>query len=54
MDRRNFLKSGAALPTAVAVSTLPRLAFADAASGWRVFEVTTSVEILKPQGTTRV
>lgn len=54
MDRRHFLKSGAALPTAIAVSTLPRLAFADTASGWRVFEVTTSVEVLKPQGTTRV
>lgn len=54
MDRRSFLKTGAALPSAVAVSALPRFALADAGAKWRVFEVATSVEILKPQGATRV
>ena len=54
MDRRTFLKTGAALPTAVAASGLPRFAFADVPAKWRVFEVTTSVEVLKPQGVTRV
>lgn len=56
MDRRNFLKTGAALPTAVAISGLPRLAFANVAGGdnWRVFEATTQVEILKQAGSTRV
>jgi hypothetical protein len=39
MNRRTFLKTGAALPTAVAVSGLPRFAFADAKGGsaWRMF-----------------
>jgi transglutaminase-like putative cysteine protease len=56
MDRRTFLKTGAALPTAAAVVGLPRLAVANTASGgnWRVFEVNTQVEVLKPAGTTRV
>jgi len=56
MDRRKFLKSGAALPTAVAISGLPRFSFANIAGGdkWRVFEVTTQAEILKPAGMTRV
>lgn len=56
MDRRNFLIGGAALPTAVAMSGLPRVVFANTAMGnsWHVFEVTTQVEILKPGGVTRV
>jgi len=39
-----------------AMSTLPQLSRADtgAAGKWRVFEVTTQVEILKPTGVTRV
>jgi transglutaminase-like putative cysteine protease len=49
-----FLKTGAALPTAVAITGLPRFAFADAPAGWRTFEVTTSVQVLKPHGVTRV
>jgi transglutaminase-like putative cysteine protease len=55
MDRRTFLKTGAAVPAA-ALSGVPRFAFADAAGGgqWRVFEVTTQAEILKPSGVTRV
>src|SRR5262247_676906 len=38
------------------MSTLPRLtqAHTDGAGKWRVFEVTTQVEILKPVGVTRV
>jgi transglutaminase-like putative cysteine protease len=56
MNRRTFLKTGAALPTAVAVSGLPRFAFADAKGGsaWRMFEVTSQVEVLQPAGATRV
>ncbi|MGQ0750860.1 MAG: transglutaminase-like domain-containing protein [Betaproteobacteria bacterium] len=54
MDRRTFLKNGAALPTAVAITGLPRLAFASGAENWRIFEVTTSVEVLKPGGGTRI
>jgi len=56
MDRRMFLKSGAALPTAAAISGLPQFAFANVAGNdkWRVFEITTQAEILKPAGTTRV
>jgi transglutaminase-like putative cysteine protease len=50
MERRVFLKSSAAM---AAVSALPwreALAVAD----WRTYEVTTRVEILKPQGISRV
>ena len=54
MDRRNFLKSGAALPAAAALAGVPGLAAANAPGKWRVFEATTSVEVLKPQGATRV
>lgn len=52
MDRRAFIKTSAALPAAIAVSSFPRVA--PASSQWRVFEVTTQVEILKPAGMTRV
>src|SRR5258708_18825617 len=59
MDRRAFLKTGGAIfPAAVA---LPKLALAQQlpfnprqADKWRGFEVTTRVEIVFPQGTTRV
>jgi transglutaminase-like putative cysteine protease len=56
MDRRIFLKTGAALPLAA----LPRLAaaqqlpFNPQPGAWRTFEITTRVEVLKPAGTTRV
>lgn len=55
MDRRTFIKAGAALPAAGALSGVSELARADAAVGgnWRVFEVTTRVEVLKPAGVTR-
>jgi transglutaminase-like putative cysteine protease len=50
MERRVFLKSSAAM---AAVSALPwREALA--AADWRTYEVTTRVEILKPQGVSRV
>ncbi len=57
MDRRVFLKTSAILPTAAA---LPGLSFAQGAFDprptvkWRTFEVTTRVEIVFPQGGTRV
>ena len=59
MDRRGFLKIGTLLPAAAAVSATPALstfAYANVAPGdkWRVFEVTTKVEVLKSAGTTRV
>ncbi len=54
MDRRAFLKSGAMVPAAAALSALPRTAAASTPGPWRVFEVTTTAEILKPAGVTRV
>src|SRR6266705_7104025 len=56
MDRRSFLKAGALVPA----TAMPKLAFAQSefnprqAENWRMFEVTTRVEILVPGGTTRV
>ena len=58
MNRRDFIKTTSLLPAAAAaaaVAVLPQFslsAFA-AAAKWRVFEVTTKVEVLKPEGTTR-
>ena len=57
MDRRAFLKAGALLPAAA----MPKFALAQQlpfnprkAETWRTFEVTTRVEILFPEGATRV
>ena len=56
MRRRSFLQAGAA---ASVLGTLPRLAFAQQLpydpkpTGWRTFEITTRVEVLKPQGVSR-
>jgi transglutaminase-like putative cysteine protease len=56
MHRRSFLQAGAA---ATAVSALPRISFAQQLpynpkpSDWRQFEITTRVEILKPEGASR-
>jgi transglutaminase-like putative cysteine protease len=53
MKRRSFLQAGAA---AAALNALPRTAFAQhlpydpRPGGWRTFEITTHVEILKPAG----
>src|SRR6266446_3028039 len=58
MDRRAFLKTSAILPAAVALPTLAhaqQLPFDPRpAVKWRTFEVTTRVEIVFPQGATRV
>ena len=57
MHRRSFLQAGAA---ASLLGTFPRFSFAQQPAydprpaGWRTFEVTTHVEILKPTGTSRV
>jgi transglutaminase-like putative cysteine protease len=56
MQRRSFLQAGAA---ASLLSSLPRVSFAQQLpfnpqpAGWRTFEITTRVEILKPQGVSR-
>ena len=52
MDRRAFIKTSAAWPLAAA--GLPRMAAASTPGPWRVFEVTTRAEILKPAGMTRI
>ena len=58
MNRRSFLKTSAAGPLAAAVSSVLPLGSAHAqgapTEGWRIFEVTKRVEVLKPVGTTRV
>ena len=56
MNRRDFLQmTGLASAGMLAPATIPSaFAFAPDASPWRVFEVTTRVEILKPAGITRV
>ena len=57
MHRRSFLQAGAA---ASVLGTLPRFASPSSCpstrkpAGWRTFEITTRVEILKPQGVSRV
>jgi transglutaminase-like putative cysteine protease len=61
VDRRNFLKSSALLPAALGAPLLAPAAaraqqptpWADG-TRWRSFEVVTRVELLKPQGDTRV
>ena len=56
MNRRDFIRTTTLLPAAAAISALPQFslsAFA-AAAKWRVFEVTTKVEVLQPVGATRV
>lgn len=54
MNRRHFLQSSGAVCAGLAFTRSTPL-FADiAASGWRTFEVTTRVEVLKPNGVTRI
>ena len=54
MNRRDFLRTSGLAGAALAAPAT-RVFAADAVdSQWRVFEVTTRVEILKPAGTTRV
>ena len=53
MNRRHFLQASGAVCAGLAFSrSLP--AFADASSGWRTFEVTSRVEVLKPNGVTHI
>src|SRR6202142_3957232 len=56
MNRRNFLQSTGAICAGLAITrSIP--AFADAlesGGGWRTFEVTTRVEVLKPNGVTHI
>jgi transglutaminase-like putative cysteine protease len=55
MKRRDFLKSAGAASASIAFLKPGRL-FAEgaAADGWRTFEVTTRVQVLKASGTTRI
>ncbi|MEO6322863.1 MAG: twin-arginine translocation signal domain-containing protein [Polaromonas sp.] len=59
--RRSFLKNTAAAALAAALPTLnfaqapaSRSTFAPQSGSWRTFEVTTRVDIPKPEGVTRV
>jgi transglutaminase-like putative cysteine protease len=56
MNRRNFLQSTGAICAGLAVTkSMPVFAGAlPAAGGWRTFEVTTRVEVMKPTGVTHV
>jgi transglutaminase-like putative cysteine protease len=55
MNRRHFLRSASAVSAYFAFSkTKPLFAADTLSSGWRTFEVTTRVEVLKPSGTTRI
>src|SRR5712671_5855294 len=55
MNRRDFLRSASIVSAGLAFPDTARL-FAEetASNGWRTFEVTTRVELLKPSGTTRI
>jgi len=52
MNRRDFLRTAGSVTGVFAFSPPVRVLAANA--GWRTFEVTTQVEILRPSGTTRV
>ncbi len=55
MNRRDFLRSAGAASLSAALPKAAHLQAAGAISdGWRTFEVTTRVEVLKPSGVTRV
>ncbi len=58
MNRRQFLKAGATVPVVAAggvvISAVSTTSLAQSPTTWRVFEVTTRVEVLKPVGATRV
>ena len=58
MDRRSFLKTTAAIPAAGALGAFSGLARAQQApwadgTRWRSFEVTTRIEVAKPEGAAR-
>jgi transglutaminase-like putative cysteine protease len=54
MNRRHFLRTSAMASAAAALPVLARAESGSEAPPWRVFDVTTRVEILKPAGVTRV
>jgi transglutaminase-like putative cysteine protease len=55
MDRRNFIRTAGVVSASLALPKASRLFALDTApAGWRTFEVTTRVEVLKPSGTTYV
>ena len=55
MNRRDFLRSAGVISAGMAFPGAARLFAQDpATAGWRTFELTTRVEILKPSGITRV
>jgi len=55
VNRRNFLRTAGLAPAVFAFPSLERLYSEDTKSdGWRTFEVTTFVEVLKPSGPTRI
>jgi transglutaminase-like putative cysteine protease len=55
MNRRDFLRSAGVVSAGLAFPKSKFLFAEDAAAGaWRIFEVTTRVEVLKPSGPTRV
>jgi transglutaminase-like putative cysteine protease len=55
MNRRNFLRAQSAIFAGWAITkAVPVLANTPSADGWRTFEVTTSVELLKPGGVSRI
>ena len=56
MNRRKFLQSAAAAPAATVAAQWPfaALAATEGSNSWRVFEVTSRVEILKPAGATKI
>jgi len=57
MERREFLRNGAAVTVAATVGALPRVGRASTGSDgarWRTFEVVTRMEVANPTGPTRV
>jgi transglutaminase-like putative cysteine protease len=54
MNRREFLRLTAVAAPAVGIGTRALLAQSAAASRWRTYEVTTSVQVLKTAGPTRI
>src|SRR5437868_6612604 len=55
MNRRDFLRSAGVASAGLALSERGRLfPWTTTPDGWRTFEVTTRVEVLKPAGTTRI
>ena len=56
MDRRDFLRISSVVPAGLIRPSALTSAFAANAvpDKWRIFEVTTRVEVIKPAGVTRV